>query len=554
MKRFKRAATAAMLACVLPQAAFAASSPPNILLILADDLGFSDITSYGGEIETPSLDQLAGEGVRLTGFYAAPTCSPTRAMLMSGTDNHLVGLGTMAEVLPFAKDLQGRPGYEGHLNDQAHSVVQLLRDGGYATYMAGKWHLGQADDQGPHAWGFDRSVTLLEGGASHFKPLPGSKVRIENVSYREDGKPFEVPEDFFSSDFYTDKLIDYIESGRETGKPFFAYAAYTAPHWPLHAPQEYLDKYKGRYDGGYDAIRHERIERLKSLGLIDPQFAAALPAPVPSPQWQQLSVEERQLQARKMEVYAAMVDHLDMNIGRLVDYLKKIGAYDNTLIVFMSDNGAAGEDHAKGYSPADENTDNSLANIGHKGSNINYGYRWAEVSATPFSLVKGTTAEGGIAVPTIVRLPASLGGEGGRILRGFGRVDDLAPTFLELAGVPVPGASYRGQPKQPMTGQSLLGMLAGKEPGAARPVAGELFGQAYVRDGDWKLVAARAPDGSPPLPDRPYDWKLYNLAEDRGETTDLSARYPAKVEALKAQWRSYVEWAGVAEPPSQPGR
>ena len=552
MKRLKRAVTTAMLACVLPQAAFAASSPPNILLILADDLGFSDITSYGGEIETPSLDQLASEGVRLTGFYAAPTCSPTRAMLMSGTDNHLVGLGTMAEVLPFAKDLQGRPGYEGHLNDQAYSVAQLLRDGGYATYMAGKWHLGQADDQGPHAWGFDRSVALLEGGASHFKPLPGSRVRVENVSYREDGKPFEVPEDFFSSDFYTDKLIDYIESGRGTGKPFFAYAAYTAPHWPLHAPQEYLDKYEGRYDGGYDAIRQERIERLKRLGLIDPQFVPALPAPVPSPQWQQLSAEERQLQARKMEVYAAMVDHLDMNIGRLVDYLKKIGAYDNTLIVFMSDNGAAGEDHAKGYSPGDENTDNSLANIGRKGSNINYGLRWAEVSATPFSLVKGTTAEGGISVPTIVRLPASLGGEGGRILRGFGRVDDLAPTFLELAGVPVPGASYQGQPKQPMTGQSLLGMLAGKEPEPARPVAGELFGQAYVRDGDWKLVAAHAPDGSPPLPDRPYQWRLYNLAEDRGETTDLSARHPEKVEALKAQWRSYVEWAGVAEPPSQP--
>ena len=549
MKRLKWVAGAALLACVLPSTVLAAGRP-NILLILADDLGYSDIASFGGEIETPSLDRLAGEGIRLTGFYAAPTCSPTRAMLMSGTDNHLVGLGTMAEVLPFAKALQGRPGYEGHLNQRAHSVAQLLKDGGYATYMAGKWHLGKADNQGPHAWGFDRSVTLLDGGASHFKPLAGSQVRVENVSYREDGRPIEVPDDFFSSDFYTDKLISYIEAGRPGRKPFFAYAAYTAPHWPLQAPAAYIDKYKGRYDGGYGAIRQERIERLKKLGLIDSQFVAAMPEAVPSPEWRQLGETDRALQARKMEVYAAMVEHLDMNIGRLVDYLKRIGEYENTLIVFMSDNGAAGEDHAKGYSPADGMTDNSLANIGRRGSNINYGYRWAEVSDTPFRLVKGTTAEGGIAVPTIVRLPAAMGGEGGRILRGFGRVDDLAPTFLDLAGIPLPGDSYQGSPKQPMTGHSLMGMLAGKVSGSARPVAGELFGQAYVRDGDWKLVSARAPDGSPPLADRPYQWRLYNLAKDRGETTDLSARYPEKVEALKAQWRQYVDWAGVVEPPS----
>ncbi|SDR99657.1 arylsulfatase [Pseudomonas oryzae] len=548
MQRLKRAAGAALLAWVLPAAA-AAAEQPNILLILADDLGFSDLASFGGEIETPSLDQLAGEGVRMTGFYAAPTCSPTRAMLMSGTDNHLVGLGTMAEVLPFAKSLQGRPGYEGHLNARAHSLPRLLKDGGYVTYMAGKWHLGKADDQGPHAWGFDRSLTLLEGGASHFKPLPDSTVRVENVSYREDGKPIELPENFFSSDFYTDRLIDYIESGRDSGKPFFAYAAYTAPHWPLHAPEAYIDRYRGRYDGGYEAIRQARIERLKRLGLVDPQFVAAAPASVPSPQWQQLDAAERALQARKMEVYAAMVEHLDMNIGLLIDYLKRIGEYENTLIVFMSDNGAAGEDHAKGYSPGDGLTDDSLANIGRRGSNINYGYRWAEVSATPFSLVKGTTAEGGIAVPTIVRLPAAMGGGGGRILHGFGRVDDLAPTFLEAAGLPLPGDSYQGAPRAPMSGRSLLAMLAGGQADTSRQVAGELFGQAYVRDGDWKLVAARAPHSGPPLPDRPYAWKLYNLAEDRGETTDLSARYPQKVEELKAQWRRYVDWAGVVEPP-----
>ncbi|MGH8330013.1 MAG: sulfatase-like hydrolase/transferase, partial [Pseudomonas sp.] len=239
----------AWLVFLLPTSTFAAGQP-NILMILADDLGFSDIASFGGEIATPSLDQLAQQGVRLSSFYAAAACSPTRSMLISGTDSHLVGLGSMAEVLPFSPRLQGRPGYEGYLNPRAQSIAQRLQDGGYVTYMAGKWHLGKASGQGPEAWGFDHSFSLLDGGASHFKPLADSKVRIENVSYREDGKPVDLPETFFSSNAYTDKLIGYIDAGRSSGKPFFAYAAYTAPHWPLQAPDDYLDKYRGHYARG----------------------------------------------------------------------------------------------------------------------------------------------------------------------------------------------------------------------------------------------------------------------------------------------------------------
>ncbi|MCY1281120.1 Arylsulfatase [compost metagenome] len=539
----------ALLASLLPAAVLAAPTQPNILVILADDLGFSDIASFGGEIRTPNLDQLAHDGVRLSSFYAAAACSPTRSMLMSGTDSHLVGLGTMAEVLPFSPRLQGKPGYEGYLNGRAQSVARLLRDGGYATYMAGKWHLGKADGQGPDAWGFDRSFSLLDGGASHFQPLSGSQVRIENVSYREDGKPVEVPADFYSSTFYTDKLIGYLEAGRGSGKPFFAYAAYTAPHWPLQAPADYLDRYRGRYDQGYAAIRAERLQRLQQLGLFASDFPPAPPADVPAPQWQQLDAETRALEARKMEIYAAMVEHLDMNIGRLVDYLKRRGDYDNTLIVFLSDNGAAGEDHAKGYSPGDAHTDNSLANLGRKGSNVSYGYRWAEVSSTPFSLVKGTSAEGGIAVPAIVHLPAGLGGERSQVLHGYGRVDDLAPTFLAAAGLPLPAddAQYL-----PITGQSLLPLLRGEDAGRTPQVGGELFGQPYIRDGNWKLVSAFAPDGRPPKPDAPYRWRLYDLASDRGETRDLSAEQPQRAAALKAAWRRYADWAGVIEPPAQP--
>lgn len=540
---------AALLTGLLPVLAGAAAKPPNILLILADDLGFSDIASFGGEIATPNLDELAQQGMRLSSFYAAPTCSPTRSMLLSGTDSHLVGLGTMAEVLPFSPHLQGKPGYEGHLNRGAQSIAQRLKDSGYATYMAGKWHLGKGAGQGPDAWGFDRSFTLLDGGASHFQPLAGSTVRIENVSYREDGQAVEVPADFYSSNYYTDKLIGYLKEGRDSGKPFFAYAAYTAPHWPLQVPVDYLDKYRGRYAAGYEAIRAERVARLKQLGLFAQDFPPASPAEVPMKRWEQLSDAEREVEARKMEIYAAMVEHLDMSIGQLLAYLKQIGEYDNTLIVFMSDNGAAGEDHARGYSPGDAGTDNSLANLGRKGSNFSYGYRWAEVSSTPFSLVKGTSAEGGIAVPTIVRLPASLATAGGQILHGYGRVDDLAPTFLDLAGL---SAVDTPAGKLPISGQSLLPMLTGKAVGRLPQVGGELFGQPYVREGDWKLVSAYAPDGTPKKPDQPYIWRLFNLADDRGETRDLAAQQPERVAALKAAWRRYVEWAGVIEPPAQP--
>lgn len=525
-----------------------AESRPNILLIMADDLGFSDLGSYGGEIDSPNLDELAEQGLRMSSFYTAPTCSPTRSMVMTGTDNHLVGLGTMQEVLPFLPALQGRPGYEGHLNGRGHSLAALLGEAGYNTYLSGKWHLGRAAEQDPLQLGFDRAFALLDGGASHFQPVPGSQVRVEQPTYREDGRTVEVEGEFFSSDFYTDKLIGYLEEGRANGKPFFAWAAYTAPHWPLHAPAEYIDKYQGRYNAGYQAIREQRLARLRDSGLFPHGVSAAQPAEVPNPLWDQLSEQERALQARKMEVYAAMVEHLDMNIGRLIDYLKRSDQYDNTLILFVSDNGAAGEDHARGYSPGDALTDDSLANIGRRGSNINYGFRWAEVSATPFSLVKGTTGEGGISSPAIVKLPAGLQGvAGGQIVHGIGRVDDLLPTFLELAGAVDPGDQHGGELRQPITGISLLPAWQGQSLQRTRPLAGEMFGQTYIRIDDWKLRAASAPDSSPASLSAPRQWQLFNLKQDRGETRDLSGEFPHKVTELKQAWDEYTRWAGLPE-------
>ncbi|MBV6823240.1 arylsulfatase [Pseudomonas sp. PD9R] len=534
--------SALTLGSSLAMAASTDQTQPNILLILADDLGYSDLGSYGGEISTPTLDALAHEGMQFTSMYAAPTCSITRSMLMSGTDNHLAGLGTMAEALqPFQR---GKPGYEGYLNQRSYSIAELLKAGGYNTLMVGKWHLGLEPDQGPDQRGFQQSFTLLEGGAPHFKPSSVDPAKIEQVHYRENGQAVELPENFYSSDFYTDKLISYLQNSKKDGKPFFAYAAFTSPHWPLQAPKAYLEKYQGRFDQGYDSVRLARIERMKSLGLManDAEPANPLPVNPKLPGWAQLSPEQQRIEARKMEIYAAMVDNLDHNIGRLIDYLRQSGQYDNTLIVFMSDNGAAGENHAQFYPPG-AHTDNSYANLGQKGSQIDYGLRWAEVSAAPFHLFKGTTAEGGISVPAIIRMPKTQRRQG--VERGIVRVDDLAPTFLELAGIAVPTEAPTGTSKHPITGKSMLPMLAGKgSPHTNDSLAGELFGNAYYREGSLKLLGMRPQAGFGDNA-QPLQWQLFDVAQDRGETTDLAASQPDTVQRLKEAWLKYAEQVGV---------
>lgn len=534
------------LSSSLAMAASAGPAQPNILLIVADDLGYSDLGSYGGEISTPTLDALAHDGMQFTSMYAAPTCSITRSMLMSGTDNHLAGLGTMAEALqPFQR---GKPGYEGYLNQRSYSIAELLKAGGYNTLMVGKWHLGLEPDQGPDQRGFEQSFTLLEGGSVHFKPSSVEPTKLEQVHYRENGKAVELPDDFYSTDFYTDKLISYLQNSKKDGKPFFAYAAYTAPHWPLQAPREYLDKYKGRFDQGYDSVRLSRIERMKSLGLMasDAQPANPLPVNPKLPGWQQLSPEQQRIEARKMEIYAAMVDNLDHNISRVVDYLRKSGQYDNTLIVFMSDNGAAWENHTQFYPPGPR-TDNSYTNLGRAGSQINYGLRWAEVSAAPFHLFKGFPAEGGISVPMIIQMPKSLRRQG--VERGVARVDDLAPTFLDLAGIAVPSEAPTDVSKHPITGRSMLPMLAGKgSPHSDDSLAGELFGNAYYREGNLKLLGMPSQLGFGGSAG-PLQWQLFDVENDRGETKDLAAAQPETVQRLKDAWLEYARKVGVVFPP-----
>ncbi|WP_421911858.1 arylsulfatase [Marinobacter sp.] len=505
---------------------------PNFLLIVADDLGYSDIGAYGGEIETPSLDALAGEGIRMTSFHTAPTCSPTRSMLLSGTDSHQAGIGNMAELL--TAEQKGKPGYEGYLNDLVATLPEVLRDNGYSTSIAGKWHLGRTEELSPAVRGFDKSWVLVQGGASHFDDGRAIIGADPKAIYLEDGKQIEVPEGFFSSDFYADKVIEYIDAAED--KPFFSFLAFTAPHWPLHAPEPYVNKYEGRYDEGYEAIRQQRLGRMEEMGLVGHELAANLPFDE-LPTWDELTNEQRKIEARKMEVYAAMVDNMDHNIGRVMDHLEKTGELDNTVVLFISDNGADG--NSPEVLPRNEEWiaseyDNSYDNIGRPNSYIWYGAQWGQVSATPYPMWKAYPSQGGVLVPAIINLPGKSGGD---INHEFFHVMDVMPTFLELAGIEQPTSPYNGREVFDIQGVSMLPGLSGKAE-ENRVVGWELLGRAAVRKGDWKIRLLEEPYG-------PGEWQLFNLAEDPTETTDLTAKEPEKLKDMLMEWDEYIRRNGV---------
>lgn len=518
----------------------AAHERPNILLVVADDIGYSDLGVYGGEIRTPHIDALAGDGVQLTRFYASPTCSPTRAMLLTGVDHHRAGLGTMGEFLPITPEVRGRPGYEGHLNERVVTVATLLRAAGYHTYMTGKWHLGVAAEHAPSARGFDKSFVLVDGGASHFADAMGLLSVKPRATYREDGREVAaLPEGFFSTAFYTERMIEYIDAGRGDGAPFFAYVAYTAPHWPLQVPDAWLDRYAGRYDAGYDALREERLARMRSLGLIG-EDVEAFPRLDKVPAWEKLTPTQKRVQARRMELYAAMIENLDHHLGRLLEHLEAIGELDDTFVLFISDNGPEGNEMIDMLDNADwipANFDNRYQNLGREGSYVWLGTGWAQVSAAPLRLYKSFTSEGGIRVPAIAAHP--------RLAAGGRRVDevisvlDVVPTLLEVAGVRHPGTRYSGREVFAPQGRSFLGALAGTDEAVAtRTLAWELFGRRAVREGRWKALWLWPPYG-------PGAWQLYDLEADPAELHDLGAAMPQRLEALAAKWKRYATDHGV---------
>ncbi|WP_173910144.1 arylsulfatase [Acinetobacter sp. Marseille-Q1618] len=515
---------------------------PNVLFIMADDLGYSDLGAFGGEIHTPNLDALANEGRILSDYHTAPTCSPTRSQLISGTDHHQAGIGAMAELTP--EHLRDQAGYEGYLNNRSLSIAEVLRDNGYRTYISGKWHLGLTPETNAHAKGFDHSFTLLQGLDLHFKHAPSGYNR--GATYTEDGKEVPIsalPENFFSTDFYTDKLLQYLENDKKSDKPFFAYAAYTAPHWPIQAPQQYSDKYKGKYDVGYEIIRNNRIARQKQLGIIPENFQAAEPLDttnIPNyPKWNELTAEQKAIEARKMEVYAGMVENLDYNIGRIVQYLKANGQYDNTLIFFVSDNGAEG--FVRGG--ADNKLfDHSLAAVGTDQSYHYIGPRWAEVSAAPFHLWKDTAGEGATTAPALIKLPNQKQAQSH--YHGFASVLDILPTVLDFAQINLPKDQYKGRKINNPTGYSWKATLENKQ-ASIRPdnfsFADELHGSKYAKQGDWKIaLQAKSNLGT-------GQWELYNLKNDRGERNNLASTHPEQVAKLVEVYNKYTQQNGVLE-------
>jgi arylsulfatase len=519
----------------------AADDRPSILLIVADDLGYSDIGPFGGEISTPTLDRLAGEGLRFSRFHVLPTCSPTRSVLLSGNDNHVAGLGVMGEfIYPEIADL---PGYIGHLTDQVATIPQILREAGYHTYMAGKWHLGEADDQSPYTRGFEQTFTMMNGGGSHWADMRPLSPPQEMI-YRRNGERIEtLPDDFYSSKDYTDALIEFIDGNQGDKRPFFAYLSYTAPHDPLHAPADYIAKYSGVYDDGWDALAERRLSRLKELGLV-PAHVSELPANFMTREWAGLSTEERKSHARDMQVYAAMVEYMDMSIGRLFDYLKENGLYENTLIVFFSDNGANGA-HATAYPGNADGSylatfDNGMSNRGLPGSFIDMGPGWAQACSSPFRLFKSFTTQGGIKSPMIAKLPGAMATEG-QWNHAFLHVTDIMPTFLEVAGATFP-QTLDGRPMKQPVGMSMMPILSGtQERTREREGVGyELFEmRAYIRD-EWKLLRLPEPFGT-------GSWQLYNLVEDPGELHDVSDDHPEIKASLVAAWQQYAEENDVVD-------
>ncbi|MBT4267425.1 MAG: arylsulfatase [Deltaproteobacteria bacterium] len=530
------------IVCLVCLTGIANAKSPNIVLILADDLGFSDTAPYGSEIPTPNISRLANEGLMFTNYHTAGTCAPTRGMLMTGVDSHRNGVPNMPEALP-ASQKEEHENYRGTLSHNVVTVATLLKGAGYHTYITGKWHLGREPDQLPSQRGFERTVTMTDTGADNWEQKTYLPLYTE-PHWFADGKEIDLPEDYYSSKYFIDNMIDFIESNREDGKPFFSYIPFLAVHIPVQAPQAFIDKYMGVYDGGWHKLREKRLEMAKKLKLVP---ASTELADVPSTVgWDSLSAEEKRYESKKMAVYAGMVDAMDHHIGRLLTYLKKTGEYDNTVFMFTSDNGAEGGDaFDKSLSSPPEllylrwwmknnGYNRDYENLGTRGSYINIGPSFASAAASPLAYYKFFAHEGGMRVPLIISGPGIT--ETDKISNALTYVTDIAPTILELAGLNPLQDSYQGRKVEPMTGKSIIPLAKGETTrihGEEETIGYELGGNAALFQGDYKIVLDRGPvaDGK---------WHLYNIVTDPGEKKDLREAMPERFAAMMAAYQAYV--------------
>ena len=495
-------------------AASPAARRPNIILIMADDMGFSDLGCYGSEIRTPNLDRLAAGGVRFTQFYNTARCCPTRASLLTGLYPHQAGVGHMVED-------RGMPAYQGYLNDRCVTIAEAIRQGGYHPLMAGKWHVGERHPHWPVDRGFERYFGLISGASNYWRLEQGRQMAFDNEPYTPDSPRF------YMTDAFTDHALRFVDDYGRRPEPYFLYLAFTSPHWPLHAWPEDIARYRGKYLKGWDALRRERHARQIQMGIVDRKWPLT-PRDPAVPAWE--TVANRDGFDLRMAVYAAQIDRMDQNIGRLLAKVRELGQEDNTLVLFLADNGGCAEEKIRGErdvppGPADSFT--------------SYGRPWANASNTPFRLYKHWVHEGGISTPLIAYWPAVIRKKGS-ITHQPGHLVDLMATCLDAAGTPYP-KTYQGRAVTPLEGQSLLPILAGRERRGHGALCWEHEGNRAVRQGRWKLVS-RHPD----------KWELYDMAADRTEMHDLATANPAQTRELVEVYEAWAARCGVQPWPLRP--
>jgi arylsulfatase A-like enzyme len=509
-----------LLACVGNLAA--AESRPNVIVILSDDIGYSDLGCYGGEISTPNLDRLAQGGLRFTQFYNTARCCPTRASLLTGLYPHQAGVGYMTDMAPYSTKAMINEWYAGDLRADTVTMAEVLRGAGYATYAVGKWHVtkNMREDSPKDNWplqrGFDHYYGVIPGGSHYFAP---TRLTRDNAAVKYDADPEYPVKNFYLTDAFSDHAVRYVRehAQQQPDKPFFMYLAYTAAHWPLHAKPEDIAKYSGKYDVGYTPIREQRFAKQKQLGVIsaDTQLSPQ------SGDWSK--VTRKDWEARRMEVFAAQVDNMDQGIGLLIAELKRTGQFENTLILYLQDNGACAEVIARSGGDRPLKEGEPLPMPGTGDTWLSYGEGWANVSSTPFRLYKHYTHEGGIATPLIAHWPRGIARRG-EFERQPGHLIDIMATLADLAGATYP-KERAGQAVQPMEGKSLLPAFAGKVI-AREAIFFEHEGNRALRIGDWKLVA-KGPDTA---------WELYHLGRDSSEMNNLAPREPQRVAEMAAEW------------------
>lgn len=531
-------ATAFAIAAAIPAMAQDAARP-NILLVLLDDAGFMDFGAYGGDAATPNIDALADRGAMFSRFYMSPQCGPSRAMLMTGRDNHEVGLGSIPETL--SPDMRQYPGYSMRWEDGLPTIASRLNEEGYQTFISGKWGIGDIGQNLPHRFGFDRSFVIDATGGSNYDHTPYVPL-YKTTNWYEDGKPTTLPEGFYSSEGIVDRMINYLDEA-DPQKPFFSFLSFQAIHIPIQVAPEYRDRYAGRFDEGWEAMRKQRLERAVDLGLV-PESTELAPLPASSRDWENLSPADQSYWARSMQVNAGMLEAADHHLGRLLAHLEAQGQLDNTLVIVTSDNGP--ESSGIGNAPGAEGVfqrwwmrqtgwNQDFETLGERNTMTFIGEEWASVSAAPFALFKFTATEGGLRVPLVIAGP-DLPQTG--ILDGRAHVTDLVPTMLDIAGLDPVAPDIRGR--------SLLPMLSGARTavyGDDEAVGFEVSGNSALYRGNWKISRIPTPLGD-------GKWHMYDLATDPGETTDLASARPELFQDMQNEYLSYADEVGVVPVPA----